>query len=363
VYLVGVKNKATSASIFNSKNFKRTGILACSSVLLLFLLGGLVRATGSGMGCPDWPKCFGLLMPPTCECQLPPDYQDIYLQKRLAKVERLAGTLEKFGFASKAAQLRADQTILEPEAFNVNKAWIEYINRIFGVIAGLLAVAFLAIAFIGKNSTTTRVFVVAGFIMLILNAWLGSIVVATNLLPGIVTIHFLFSFLCVFMFMLAMNNEHPFRPEGSALAHRLRWTFLFLLVMAEVMVGTAAREQVEVLSAAGKLVAADRMLDYIAMGTGFVWHRFLPGGILLLTIFFGIKSRNNESAKRNPFYAVAVLILLQIGFGAVNIVYVLPPYSQVVHIVIGSLLPVICFYYMISGFDWNKRKTQELAAI
>ncbi|MEI6541738.1 MAG: COX15/CtaA family protein, partial [Planctomycetota bacterium] len=60
------------------------------NVFLLFFLGGLVRATGSGMGCPDWPKCFGLWAPPNCECKLPANYQEIYLQKRLQKVERFA---------------------------------------------------------------------------------------------------------------------------------------------------------------------------------------------------------------------------------------------------------------------------------
>ena len=67
---------------------------------LLIFIGGLVRVSGAGMGCPDWPKCFGRWIPPTSLSQLP-DY-------------------------------------IDPEKFNLVLAWVEYLNRLFGALVGLI---------------------------------------------------------------------------------------------------------------------------------------------------------------------------------------------------------------------------------
>src|SRR6201991_2856931 len=117
--------------------FQKFDLITIVSLFILILAGGVVRSTGSGMGCPDWPKCFGRYIPPTNVNQLPADYKDKYVAGRLAKNQRFAKTLDVFGYSDLAKRLREDKSILIPEEFNVARTYTEYVNRLIGALSGI----------------------------------------------------------------------------------------------------------------------------------------------------------------------------------------------------------------------------------
>ena len=126
------------------------------AVYILILVGGVVRSTGSGMGCPDWPKCFGRWVPPTDVNELPADYKEIFAEHRVKKNQRFARYLAAIGMESTATGILNDPSVRREADFNPVKTWIEYLNRLVGVIIGILIFAvFVASLKFWKTFTKT----------------------------------------------------------------------------------------------------------------------------------------------------------------------------------------------------------------
>jgi cytochrome c oxidase assembly protein subunit 15 len=122
------------------KHFKTIVKAALISVYLIFLAGSIVRMTGSGMGCPDWPKCFGYYIPPSDEAELLWQPNKSYNEgMMIIQNESLLVAEKNFTSAANFKQENWETYTKHDYAiFNPYHTWTEYINRLASVISGLI---------------------------------------------------------------------------------------------------------------------------------------------------------------------------------------------------------------------------------
>src|SRR5690349_15589961 len=172
------------------RSFRRLTLSTLIAVYVLILVGGIVRSSGSGMGCPDWPKCFGKWVPPASYEELPDNYKEIYATYRHKKNERFARVLTKFGMQETAHAILNDPTIRVEGDFNPVKTWIEYVNRLVGVAIGIMIFAVFVFSLrFWKTSPRLPIIAAATLLLVAFQGWIGSVVVSTNLTPWIITLH------------------------------------------------------------------------------------------------------------------------------------------------------------------------------
>jgi len=338
-----------------SKSKIRFQKINLATIILLFILilaGGIVRSTGSGMGCPDWPKCFGRYVPPVTSAQLPKDYKQKYVATRLAKNQRFAKTLDVFGYSDLANRIRQDKSILVPEEFNAAKTWTEYINRLITAVLGvfLLLTAILAFSYAGDNKWIPLLSVV-NIILVGFQAWLGSIVVSTNLVAWIVTVHML---LALAILALSIITYHLARVEGrpklnaNPLVH-IATLLALILSIVQIAFGSGVREKID--AVAGHFQGGYRD-DWISnAGAVFTRHRDVAVLVLIANVvLYALVRRafNRHSIQQQIMSFSFLMIMLQIVAGISLSYWALPPFAQAAHLVLATLVFGAQVYLMLN---------------
>src|SRR5690606_20665775 len=345
----------------NIRRFRRVSLITVIAVYLLILVGGVVRSTGSGMGCPDWPKCFGSWVPPTHVDQLPENYQEIYSAKRVEKNERFVKMLHALGFHKKAEEIKNDKSILVEQEFNPTITWIEHINRLAGVTIGILIIATCLASFrIWKVDKWLGILSVFNVLLVIFQGWIGSIVVSTNLLHWMITFHMFLALLlvCILLYVHYRSYRLIYRirpdtekPEGL---YRLLMVG-FVLMNIQVVLGTQVREQVDIVAAQfGNLFRSEWVAE---LGDYFLAHRSFS---LLLVIIHGwfiywiykCSYRNTSMWKWSQ--VLIVFIVLEILSGIAMAYFGIPAFLQPVHLLLGSLIIGIEFVVLLQLNDQRK---------
>jgi len=231
------------------------------------------------MGCPDWPKCFGQWIPPSSESELPENYKDLYSEKRAAKIENFAKVLRNIGLKKTSEQLKNDPNLRVEQDFNSKKTWIEYINRLFGFFAGnALLVSFIWL--IWKYRKRKLIFLAGtNLILMGAQAWFGSIVVASNLVPWTITIHMLLALIIIALQIYFIREISPTQSKKlpqSKLEFYLIWICLGV-TFYQMFLGTQVRESIDELTALG--ITRERWTA--ELGMMFYIHRSFSWLVLL----------------------------------------------------------------------------------
>jgi cytochrome c oxidase assembly protein subunit 15 len=308
-------------------------------IYLVVIAGSFVRITGAGMGCPDWPKCFGQYIPPTDEKVLPPDYKDIYASKRGKKIERFADFLEKIGFSDVAIKLRNDKSLLIEQDFNAKKTWTEYINRLLGVLAGF-GVLFVFISVIRKYRSKKLVFLAtSNLIILVIQAWFGSIVVATNLVPWTITLHLFLAMVIIVIQLLLVITVSKTQSQALITSNKLKsfvWIVL-VITFVQLFLGTQVRESIDFLVKQGY----SRQYWVNNLGLPFFIHRSFSWIVLIGMGYMYWLNRKTDNLKiiSTAFY----LLVLEIITGVLLAYADMPGLVQTAHLLFATILFGVLF--------------------
>ena len=283
-------------------SFQRLALWTTATTYFLILVGGLVRASGAGLGCPDWPRCFGGWVPPMSAAELPPQF--------------------------------------DPSQFNPTLMWTEYVNRLLGVAVGFLIFATAISAWRHHRRdpqilwTTIGAFLLVGF-----QGWLGGRVVAHELAAWIVTVHMMVALVIVQMLLYVTVRAGGAGGAGEA-SHgrsvRRAVAALIVVTLIQIAIGTQVRGGVDAALDAGvarnAALATVGTLDFLHRDAAFVT---LLGAILLC--FWLVMGRGNGLLIRWS-WAVLGLAVGQVALGVVMAYVSLLPGAQVLHLTVASLL-------------------------
>lgn len=230
-------------------NFRKLARISLVLVYLVIAAGAIVRMTGSGMGCPDWPKCFGYYIPPTERAQLEWQPTHDYKKGQVIIVDEVLWVAssdftsgEQIGMVNWERYTRHDYA-----EFNAVQTWTEFINRLMGALAGLAVFATaLASLYYWKSKKIVTVISWLLVIAMGFQAWLGATVVYSVLEPVKITTHMVMALVIVAMllYLIFISGEQTKKRQKHKLVSRLIVLVLFLTLI-QVVLGTQVREFVD----------------------------------------------------------------------------------------------------------------------
>lgn len=319
--------------------FQKLAAAALVSVLFLIFVGAVVRVTGAGLGCPDWPKCWGCLVPPW-------------------KVEQVdLSKLDFEKFRNKAARLGRDPSTVTPEhileSFNPRHVWTEFINRLCSLPVGFFALATFVASFGRPRGQRVVLFTSMLCLLLVLvNAVMGAMVVYSGLKPGVLTTHMALAMLLITLqaYTVWRGSDQPasLPVTGPARASARAWVIgLFVLVVIEGIMGTQIRELTDEMAKFHGGAPREEWIGELEQTWVYVIHRSFSWLILVAVCVAWWLTREHSGGRPGKAATVTLAIVgVQMVLGLIMARLHIHPVSQVLHVGLAGILLASCVFWI-----------------
>jgi heme a synthase len=334
------------------KYFRPAAKISLILVYLVIVAGALVRMTGSGMGCPDWPKCFGYYIPPT-------DIQELtwspnrYFEKGQVIIKDEVLLVAETDFTTASVFTKTNwrpYTKHDYAIFNPMHTWIEYLNRLAGALAGIAVfiMAVLSFSLRKENSSITWLCWLTVLLMGF-QGWLGATVVYSVLNPVKITLHMVVALVIVavilYIIKIAKNKNSSFRSDYK---FRILLITALALTLIQVVLGTQVRQYVD---DQVKAFGYDRMHLVLENPTlSFYIHRSFSFLIFGVNLILFLRNRKLQLGYSKVNWLM-VLLIIEIISGMAMFYFDFPFGSQAAHLVIASLFFGVQFYLLMESRD------------
>ena len=289
-----VSGQLTANSFIHNRVFVPLLLVTLASTFILIVIGGIVRVTDSGLGCPGWPLCYDKVIPP----------------------------MEKH-------------------------AIIEYTHRLFASIVSVLIVAVAALAWAYYRRYKTIFYLSVSLIMLlILQVALGGLTVEADLASEFVTAHLataetLLAVLGFLTMYAVLAGRSVSQTTAGALSARLqKWTLITsvltfgLLMTGSFMVGSDSKA-----ACSGWPLCNGGLLDGGYHQGVALLHRYTAAIVGIATFVIGIavyKSSGSEPVRRVLSGSLIFLFIFQVLVGAATVFSDYSEFFQSFHLTMAT---------------------------
>ena len=285
------------------KSFRTALRILLGATIGLVVIGVIVRATDSGMGCPDWPLCYGQIIPPTT------DSGDVIAYK----------------------------------------AWLEWIHRAIAAVIGLIVLAVVALALRNlKDRRSLQGASIALLGLVLFQAWLGRQTVLESNSGASVTAHLAsaMAFVGLQVWVLARSGYAETlggirRASGSVVAPIVAAGAIYaLLLFGSNVTGT----DTGLLYPDWPLMGGTLFPPITELSTPMILHRYataIVALILISAIWIVRREKGSPARVRQLLTYAAAVFAVQCVIGAVQIFTKLAPWTQTLHVALATIIWIL----------------------